>query len=180
MPEKTAPADEHSDVIPMLSTLVWRAQLQAGLRGVVIATGMALVLLAGCATTQTRPAAAAERLERSAEAFVAGTCYEPNAGCSPNRYLPAARAFADQAMRFEQTLRGAGDQEVVLAFERLWRSYHTLRDEVGRSRDRQARIQLKPVTRTFIDVQREVKNRYSYADPTLYASGGYMFDPYYN
>jgi hypothetical protein len=149
-------------------------------RSVVIAMGMAVVLLAGCTTTQTRTTIAAQRLERSAEAFVAGTCYEPNAGCSTNRYLPAARAFADQAQRFGQTLQGAGDQEVVLAFERLWRSYHALRDEVNHSGDRQARAELKPVTRSFIDVQLHVKNGYSYADPTLYASGGYTFDPYYN
>jgi uncharacterized protein (TIGR02466 family) len=32
MPDKTAPAEEHSDVIPMFSTLVWKVQLQAGLR----------------------------------------------------------------------------------------------------------------------------------------------------
>jgi hypothetical protein len=149
-------------------------------RGVVIAMGMAVALLAGCTTTQTRTVTAAESLERSAEAFAAGTCYEPSAGCSTNRYLPAARAFADQAKRFGQTLQRAGDQEVVLAFERLWRSYHTLRDEVDRSPDRQARSELKSVTRTFIDVQRQVKNAYSYADPTVYASGGYTLDPYYN
>lgn len=141
---------------------------------------MSIVLLAGCTTTQTRTEKAAQTLERSAEAFVAGTCYEPNAGCATSRYLPAARVFADQARRFDQTLQGAGDREVVLAFERLWRSYHTLRDEVSRSRDHQARDELKPVTRKFIDVQRDVKNGYSYADPTVYASGGYTFDPYYN
>ena len=149
-------------------------------RSVVIAIGLSVALLAGCTTTQTRTVNAAERLERSAEAFAAATCHEPSAGCSTNRYLPAARAFADQARRFEQTLQSAGDQEVVLAFERLWRSYHSLRDEVDRSRDRQARAELRPVTRTFIDVQRYVKNGYSYADPTVYASGGYTFDPYYN
>lgn len=150
------------------------------MRSVVIAIVMAVVLLAGCTTTQTRTVRAAERLEHSAEAFAAGTCYEPNPGCSANRYLPAARAFADQAKRFGETLQGAGDQEVVLGFERLWRSYHTLRDEVDRSRDRQARSGLKPVTRSFIDVQLHVKNGYSYADPTVYASGGYTLDPYYN
>ena len=32
MPDKTAPAAEHSDVIPMFPTLVWKVQLQAGLR----------------------------------------------------------------------------------------------------------------------------------------------------
>jgi hypothetical protein len=36
------------------------------------------------------------------------------------------------------------------------------------------------VTEAFVDVQRIVKNGYSYADSALYASGGYQFDPYYN
>jgi hypothetical protein len=154
--------------------------LMDGLRSVVIAMGLAVVQLAGCTTTQTRTAMAAQRLERSAETFVAGTCYEPNAGCSTNRYLPAARAFADEAKRFDQTLQGAGDQEVVLAFKRLWGSYHTLHAEVHSLHDRQAWAELEPVTRRFVDVQLHVKNGYSSADPTLYASGGYMFDPYYN
>jgi len=150
-------------------------------RSVVFAVlGLAVVLLAGCATTRTRTAKAAERLERSAAAFVIRTCYEPNATCSRNRYLPAARAFAEQARRFGQTLHRAGDQKVILAFECLWLSYHTLRDEVNRSPNRQGQADLKPVTRAFIDVQRHVKNGYSYADPALYASGGYTLDPYYN
>jgi len=150
-------------------------------RSVVIAIlGLAVVLLAGCTTTRITRAASAERLERSATAFVADTCYEPNGGCATTRYLPAAQAFADQAQVFGRTLHGAGDQEVVLAFKRLWRSYHTLRQDVYRSRDRQAEVDLKPVTRAFIGVQLLVKNGYSYADPTLYASGGYTLDPYYN
>jgi hypothetical protein len=150
-------------------------------RSILTATlGGAFALLAGCATTHIRTASGAERLERSAEAFVARACHDPNAGCATTRYLPAARAFADRAQGFGRTVHGAGDQDVVLAYKRLWRSYHTLRDEVDRSRDRQARADLKPVTRAFVDVELLVKNGYSYADPTVYASGGYTFDPYYN
>jgi hypothetical protein len=145
-----------------------------------VTLGLAVALLAGCATTHIRTARGAERLERSAEAFVARACQDPNTSCATTRYLPAARALAGQALRFGQTVHGAGDQDVVLAYKRLWRSYHTLRDEVYRSRDRQAQADLKPVTRAFVDVEVLVKNGYSYADPTLYASGGYTFDPYYN
>jgi len=39
---------------------------------------------------------------------------------------------------------------------------------------------LKPITQAFIDVQRNVRNGYSYADPALYANGVCFFDPYYN
>ena len=150
-------------------------------RSVLIATlALAAVSLAGCTTTRIATATSAERLERSTAAFVADTRYEPNGGRATNRYLPAAQAFAGQAQVFGRTVHGAADQEVVLAFKRLWRSYHTLRQEVYRSRDRQAEVDLKPVTRAFNDVQLLVKNGYSYADPTVYASGGYTLDPYYN
>ena len=148
---------------------------------VVVISGLAVVLLAACTTTtHTRTARAADRLEGSAGVFAARTCYEPNTACSATQYLPAARQFADQAREFRQTLDNAGDQAVVFAFQRLWRAYHTLRDDVYRLRNRQLRVDLKPITHAFVDVQRHVKTGYSYADPTLYASGGYMFDPYYN
>lgn len=151
------------------------------MRNVLIAAfGLAGVVLAGCTTTRIGTATGAERLERSAETFVAYACYEQNGGCATNRYLPAARSFANQTQVFDQTLRDANAQEVVLAYKRLWRSYHTLRNEVYRSRDRQARADLKPVTRAFVHVELLVKNGYSYADPTVLASGGYTLDPYYN
>jgi hypothetical protein len=139
---------------------------------------LAVVLLAGCATTHTRTATAADRLELSADAFAAGVCSEPKADCS--RDLPAARAFADQAHEFRQTLDSAGEREVVSSFEDLWRSYHKLRDQVDHLHDSQLQAGLKPITKAFVDVQRHVKTGYSDADPTLLMSGGYYFDPIYN
>jgi len=38
VPDKTAPAEEHSDVIPMFPTLVWKVQLQAELRDAIDAS----------------------------------------------------------------------------------------------------------------------------------------------
>lgn len=136
------------------------------------------MLIAGCETTHFRTARAADTLDHRAGAFAARTCLEPNT--SSQQHLRSACAFADQAYEFRQTLGNAGDQEIVLVFQRLWRSYHALRDEVDGLHDRQLRADLKPVTQAFVDVQRHVKNGYSYADPTLYASGGYALDPYYN
>jgi hypothetical protein len=141
---------------------------------------LAVVLVAGCETTHTRTARAADKLEQHIGAFAAGACYPSSAACSGRQQLAAARWFADQVQEFRETCENGGDQEVVFAFQRLWRSYHALRDEVYRQRDRQLQVDFEPITQAFVDVQRDVKNGYSYADPTVYASGGYALDPYYN
>jgi len=142
--------------------------------------GLAVILLAACTTTPTGSAAAADELERSAALFADRTCYEPNNACSTGQCLPAACGFAVRAREFRQVLDSAGPQEVLVAFKRLWRGYHALRGEVYLSGDQQLRINLKPITQAFVDVQRHVITAYSYADPALYANGGYIFDPYYN
>jgi hypothetical protein len=139
---------------------------------------VALVLLAGCATVHSGTATAADQLVQSADAFAAGSCFEPNAVLSTQ---PAACRFTDQARAFRLSLDGqGGDQAVVLAFQGLWRSYRALRDETYHLSDSDARARLKPVTEAFVAVQRHVITGYSHADPTLYASGGYTLDPYYN
>jgi hypothetical protein len=141
---------------------------------------LAVVLVAGCETTRTRTARAADKLEQRIDAFAAGACDQSSTACSSRQQLPAARWFADQAQELRETCEDGGDQEVVFAFQRLWRSYHALRDEVFRLRDRQLQVDFKPVMQAFVDVQRDVKNGFSYADPTVYGSGGYVLDPYYN
>jgi hypothetical protein len=141
---------------------------------------LGFVPLASCATTQGRMIRAADRLERNAEAFDSATRYEADPTQSAPGDFRGAREFVEQAHDFRQTVDTAGDQEVVFAFEHLWRSYHALRDQIDRLHSRQARAHLKSVTEAFVDVQRIVKNGYSYADGALYSSGGYQFDPYYN
>jgi hypothetical protein len=143
---------------------------------VLTASGLALLLLTGCTTVHTSTVNAADTLVQRADALAAGNCFEPNGVLSTD---PAACRFADQAHAFRLTLDRKGDQEVVLAFQRLWRSYRALRDETS-LRDDDARTRLQPVTEAFTGVQRQVISGYSHADPTLYASGGYVLDPYYN
>jgi hypothetical protein len=151
------------------------------IRTVLVAISWLPVALgAGCETNHTRTAGAAEKLEQRIDAFAAGTCNQSSAGCLSPEQLAAVRWFADQVQEFRETCAQGGDQDVVFAFQRLWHTYHTLRDEVYRPRDRQLQVDFKPVTQAFVDVQRDVKNGYSYADPSVYASGGYVFDPYYN
>jgi hypothetical protein len=142
--------------------------------GVIFPLGVLVILLAGCTTTQGGTSAAADGLERSVDVLIAQHCYERNRVCS------AAEEFAQATHEFRRTLDTAGDAGVVSAFKRLWRGYQTLRGEIYGSADRQLRAELKPTTQAFIGVQRNVKNRYSYADPALYANGAYFLDPYYN
>jgi hypothetical protein len=150
-------------------------------KSLAIATlAVAVLMFAGCATTHSRTATAADGLERSADRFAAGICNGPKSACSTDQYLPAARTFADEAHRFRETLDSAGEREVVSEFEQLWTSYHKLRDEVYSLDDAQLRAELKPITSSFVDVQIHVKTGYSQADPALWVSGGYVLDPIYN
>ena len=151
-----------------------------GSRFVIATLAAAIVLAAGCTATRTRTATAADTLVRSADALAARGCEEPTPECFASGYWQAARGLAYQAHEFRQTVDSGGDQDIVSAFKRLWQSYHALRDEIYRLHDRKLRMELMPTTRAFVDVQRHVVTGYSHADPAVYASGGYTFDPYYN
>jgi hypothetical protein len=136
---------------------------------VIVMSALVLVALASCATMHNNMMTSAGRLERSADAFASDT----------RGNFRDAREFADQAHAFGETVDRAGDREVVLAYEQLWRSYQALRHEVERSDNRHAQVDLKSVTWAFRDVVREMSG-YADADSALYARGGYQHDPYYD
>jgi hypothetical protein len=137
---------------------------------VIVTSALILVVLASCATTHSKNMMiSAGRLERIADAF----------SSDARGYFRDAPEFADQAHDFRETVDRAGDRDVILAYERLWRTYHSLRQEVERSDSRQAEVDLKPVTRAFRDVVRDISG-YVDADSALYARGGYQHDPYYD
>jgi hypothetical protein len=142
---------------------------------------LALQLLVGCATNQSKTTGVADRLESAADTFAGRTCHEPDAACSSDSYLQLVHGLSDDAHEFRETLQaGASGRDVLLAYERLWRRYHALRYEVARSDDRALQADWSAVTAAFVDVQQHVKARYSDADPALYGRGGYTLDPYYN
>jgi len=111
-----------------------------------------LLGLGGCVMTRGGLTSSADRLEHSAHVFA------QNARDEPPGYSRGARELADRAYEFRRTVeeRRAGGAEVKESFERLSRSYHALRDEVERSDSREARIDLKPVTESYLDVEREM------------------------
>jgi hypothetical protein len=148
---------------------------------------LALILLAGCATIHGNTAQAgdkagdtvqaADRLEQQADAFASDARQEASDNHAMSTYAQHAQDFAHQAHDFRQAVATASDQEVTFAFHSLWHSYHDLRDDVSSAHDR---ADFKPAKEAFAAVQRDVKEKYAYADGTLLTSGGYQFDPYYN
>jgi hypothetical protein len=140
------------------------------LRSGAIATSVLVLLtLASCATTRSHMITSAGRLDRRAVEFATVT----------RGYFRNSPEFTDQARNFRETVDGAGDREVILAYEQLWRTYQALRQEVKRSDSRQAQIDLKSVTQAFRDVVGDMSG-YADADSALYARGGYQHDPYYD
>ena len=71
--------------------------------------------------------------------------------------LPAGRCAQDFSDRAQELRRAVEDpeaerEEISASFDSLSRSDHALRDEVERSDDRDARRDLRPVTRAYLDV----------------------------
>jgi hypothetical protein len=116
---------------------------------------LAAIGLAGCATTQGNLESSAERLERSAEELRA----DARDDGANDGYYRDAQQFADEARDFRRTLddRHADRDEVNDAFRDLSGRYHALRDEVERTRDREAELDFKPVTEAYLDVEREMR-----------------------
>ena len=121
--------------------------------GLTIAS-FAAVGLAGCVTTHGSLENNAERLERSAVDLQADARNDGS-----NNYYRDAQEFAVEACDFRRPLedRRADDDDVEDALRDLSSRYHALRDEVERSRDRDAELDFKPVTEAYLDVEREMR-----------------------
>ena len=115
----------------------------------------AIAGLAGCVTTHGNLASSAERLERSAVELQS----DARSDSASSGYYRDAQEFAVEARDFRRTLedRRAEDRDVQDAFRDLSGRYHALRDEVERSRDRNAELDFKPVTEAYLDVEREMR-----------------------
>jgi hypothetical protein len=115
---------------------------------------LAALGLAGCATTHGNLESSAERLERNAETLRADARDDGSSA-----YYRDAQEFAEEARDFRRALdeRHADRDDVQDAFRDLSRRYHALRDEVERTRDRDAELDFKPVTEAYLDVEREMR-----------------------
>ena len=115
------------------------------------ALGAALALLgmAGCATTHGSLTTSADRLQRNAEVL---------ARHSSSDYSRDARDLAEGARDFRLAVNAprADNRDVKDSFERLSREYHTVRDSVDRSQNREAQRELQPVTDAYLDIERNI------------------------
>ena len=128
-------------------------------RRVLKSTGLAVAAFAaigltGCVTTHGNLATSAERLERSAAELRTDARDDGSSG-----YYRDAQEFADETRDFRRTLedRHTDRDDLNDAFRDLSGRYHALRDEVERSRDREAELDFKPVTEAYLDVEREMR-----------------------
>jgi hypothetical protein len=125
-------------------------------RAVWLAASIMAVALAGCATTPHGGLhRSADRLDRNAQAFAQDAQDAPRGYASGTGYTQDAQDFADRAHEFRRAVEDPDAQraEVSASFDSLSRSYHALRDDVERSGNPDARRDLQPVTRAYLDVE---------------------------
>jgi outer membrane murein-binding lipoprotein Lpp len=117
-----------------------------------------LTALAGCATTHGRLSSSADRLEHDSDAM-ASDARNASSDYAASDYTRDARELADRADAFRRTVNDsrADDRDIDDAFDRLSRSYHTLREDVDRSDSPEARADLRPVTQDYLDLEGQMQ-----------------------
>ena len=118
---------------------------------------VSLIAVGGCATTGGSLTSSATRLERSAYALQE----EARDDDARQGYRSDARELAEEARDFRRTVedRSSDREDVSEAFNDVSRRYHAMRDEVERSRSREAQADFRPVTEAYLDVEREMRSR---------------------
>lgn len=130
-----------------------------------------LMAIGGCATTGGNLGSSASRLERSAYALQE----EARDDDARSGFQRDARELAEEAREFRRTVedRSSSKEDVHDAFGDVSRRYHAMRDEVERSRSREAESEFRPVTEAYLDVEREMRSRDGKRDRDRYASDDY-------
>jgi hypothetical protein len=117
-----------------------------------------LLGLDGCATTRSGLVTSADRLEHNANLLADDARASDYPRDYPRDYVHDAHVLADDARAFRHTVEdsSATDGDVKVAFERLSRSYHVVRDDVEHSDSRTARDDLQPVTTDYLDIEQQL------------------------
>jgi phage-related minor tail protein len=133
-----------------------------------IFTTVGLMALGGCATTGGSLTSSANRLERNAYALQD----EARDDDARSGFQRDARELAEEAREFRRTVedRSSSHDDVNDAFGDVSRRYHAMRDEIERSRSRDAESEFRPVTEAYLDVEREMRSRDGKRDRDRYAS----------
>jgi coenzyme F420-reducing hydrogenase gamma subunit len=122
-----------------------------------IAATVGLMAVGGCATTGGSLSSSATRLERNATALHD----EAQDDDARSGFQRDARDLAEEAREFRRTVedRSSSKEDVREAFSDVSKRYHAMRDEVERSRSREAEREFQPVTEAYLDVEREMRSR---------------------
>lgn len=122
-----------------------------------IAATVGLMAIGGCATTGGNLSSSATRLERNSYALHE----EARDDDVRSGFRSDARELAEEARDFRRTVEdhGSSKEDVRDAFSDVSKRYHAMRDEVERSRSREAAREFQPVTEAYLDVEREMRSR---------------------
>jgi hypothetical protein len=122
----------------------------------IISVGV-LTALGGCVSTRGHLTSSAHELEYHAHVLAqdAGPA-PPEPGSAYPAYSRDAAALAENARELSLAAQGSSDMDVKVAFDRVSRSYHAVRDEVEHSENLQARNDLVPVTEAYRNVENDL------------------------
>lgn len=123
------------------------------------AAATVLAALTGCVATSPRAHldSSTHRLEYQAAALAQEAGAPPAGTEYPSTYARDALALADGARALRHAAEdGASDADVQVAFDRVSRAYHAVRDEVEHSESTTARDNLQPVTEAYRDVEHDL------------------------
>jgi len=123
---------------------------------------IAALTLCGCATSGGNLSHSAERLERSTAELRSYSQRDSDS----SSYTRDAQTLAEEARDFRNVVsdRRSSDADVRDAFDDVSKSYHSMRDEVERTRDRDAERDFQPVTEAYLDVEREMRSYHHHED----------------
>jgi hypothetical protein len=135
--------------------------MPALLRTAMLTIGSALLLTAGaCADLRSQVTGSTLRLQHSADLLAEDTGALPPASDEdyPVTYLARdAHALAVDTRDLRHAVEeGASDTDVRVAFDRVSRSFHAVRDEVHHSDSERAREDLRSVADAYHDVEHDL------------------------
>jgi outer membrane murein-binding lipoprotein Lpp len=116
----------------------------------------ALAGLAACVSTRDSVATSADDLERHANVLAQDATYQKS-NPDYDALMRDTRGLAEDARDFRHVVEGRGsDSDVQVAFDRVSRSYHAVRDEVEHSDSLQERRDFTPVMDSYHDIEQRL------------------------
>jgi hypothetical protein len=169
MPHSRSAAGSHCDADrsgrgyehPEADAVQRQEKTMLAVRTITLAIAAALFLAVGaCADLRSSLTGSTLRLQRSADLLAEDAAnVTPPADDEeyPVNYSRDAHALAADARELRHTVEeGASDTDIKVAFNRVSRSFHAVRDEVDHSDSDRARADLRDVTAAYRDVEHDL------------------------